>query len=160
MSQNGRHDLLEANGLLDEALAMLVARYERAKQAESALDLLIVMVEAQLLQVQIQMRALAATQETLALAGWTSIPTQPTQVSVGTSATLLVDLEAGERTVVDLYIHDPTNAAPVAFGGPGVTFNQGHIMPAGVILPVWPLTESLYAVAQSGTVTISVRRRG
>ena len=33
MSQNGRHDLLEANGLLDEALAMLVARYERAKQA-------------------------------------------------------------------------------------------------------------------------------
>ena len=159
---SGRNGLVlsDSPGFTEQIITGLFSHYNQARTAASPEEMLSVIAEAQLVQVQLQMLLMADIRDVLRLSGWPGTPTKPVQVSVGTTAVLVLDLEGGERTVVDLYVHDPTGASPVAFGGPGVTFTNGHIVPAGVIVPAWPLTESLYAVAQTGTVTVSLRRRG
>lgn len=76
------------------------------------------------------------------------------QISVGTTATLVVDSDNINRTI---YLHALTNTA-VYYGGASVTTTTGfiHEKDDGPLELVIPINEKLYAVVSTGTETVSV----
>ena len=76
------------------------------------------------------------------------------QVSVGTTATLVVDADNINRTVL---LHALSNTA-VYYGGAGVTTSTGflHEKDDGPLEIMVPINEKLYGVVSTGTETVSV----
>lgn len=83
---------------------------------------------------------------------------KPRQVTVGTTATELTGTDTDTRTGHAILVRP---AAAVFVGGPGVTTADGYPLAAGVELALDLGTgERLFAVAASGTVSVSVLRTG
>lgn len=76
------------------------------------------------------------------------------QVSVGTTATLVVDTDNINRTVL---VHAASNTA-VYYGASNVTTTTGflHEKDDGPLSIFVPVNEKLYAVVASGTETVTV----
>lgn len=76
------------------------------------------------------------------------------QVSVGTTATLVVDSDNINRTVL---VHALSNTA-VYYGGADVTTSTGllHEKDDGPLQIFLPINEKLYAIVSTGTETVSV----
>ena len=77
-----------------------------------------------------------------------------TQVSVGTTPTLLIDSDNINRQV---HVHALSNT-PVYLGGPDVSTTNGYLLEKddGAHVLLLPLSEKLYAVVGTGTETVSV----
>ena len=77
-----------------------------------------------------------------------------TQVSVGTTATLVVDADNINRTV---YLHASSNS-PVYYGGSAVTTSTGflHEKDDGPLAIEIPINEKLYGIVSTGTETVTV----
>lgn len=76
------------------------------------------------------------------------------QVSVGTTATLVVDSDNVNRQVL---IHAASNTA-VYYGGSTVTTTTGfvHEKDDGPLAIMVPINETLYGIVASGTETVTV----
>lgn len=77
-----------------------------------------------------------------------------TQVSVGTTATLIVEADNINR---EIHLHALSNT-PVYLGGADVTTSNGYLLEKddGAHVLQLPLGETLYGIVSTGTETISV----
>lgn len=75
------------------------------------------------------------------------------QVAVGTAA---VAVTTGVVGASHLYLHAPTAGQAIHIGGAAVTTSDGFELHKGEVVEFWlPESATLYAVAASGTTTIS-----
>lgn len=84
------------------------------------------------------------------------------QIAVGTSATSLTTTDNDDVEGQSLHVQNPSAGTVVYLGGPGVTaasYGYALLPGAGASVDLEP-REPLYAVVETGTVTVNVLYQG